>query len=81
MKLNYNGLEDRIYVYKSKMAQLDQTSMKLQRNIQLIDDKLYVSRTVTIDKEEQENKNKELDQQNKKLKDKVNIIREKFEDV
>lgn len=63
------------------MIQLDKTSHNLQRNIQCIDDQLYVSRALTLDKDEFEKQNKELEKKNNNLKDKFKLIQARFEEA
>lgn len=63
------------------MGQFESMNHKLKREIQVLEDQLYVSRTITIDHDDFNKLNSELDTQKKKLKDKMNEVKGRFEDA
>jgi len=63
------------------MIQFERLNHKLVNEIQVIEDGLYVSRTVTIDQDDYNLQNTELEHQKKSLKDKMNEVKSRFEDA
>jgi len=63
------------------MGQFESMNHKLKREIQVLEDQLYVSRTITIDHDDFKLLNSELDTQKKKLKDKMNEAKGRFEEA
>jgi len=63
------------------MIQFERLNHKLVSEIQVIEDGLYVSRTVTIDQDDYNLQNTELEHQKKSLKDKMNEVKSRFEDA